>query len=102
MEALRDVTLAFFGLINTDSDEMFQTEAVLDIVFCCFVFFPETLWLLFEFVQLSREGEPPYPTHPISPTPRGYKDNIYKGEMSQVFLFLFWNDHSSGCAGSGG
>lgn len=35
-ETLRDVTLAFFRLINTDSDEMFQTEVALDIVFCCF------------------------------------------------------------------
>lgn len=39
VETLRDVTLAFFGLINTDSDEMFQTEVALNIVFC-FFFFP--------------------------------------------------------------
>lgn len=45
---------------------------------------------------------PPSPPPPISPTSRGHKDNIYKGEMSQVFLLLFWNYHSSGCAGSGG
>lgn len=98
-ETLRDVTLAFFGLINTDSDEMFQTEVALDIVFC-WVFFPGLCGRCLCLCSRVAKGNATPP--PISPTPRGHKDNIYKGETLQVFLLLFWNNHSSGCAGSGG
>lgn len=85
VETLRDVTLAFFGLINTDSDEMFQTEVALDIVF--WGFFPGTLRPLSVFVQPS---SPTLPTPRLSLLPPAVIKTIFiKGKCRRFFCYYF-------------
>lgn len=75
------------GVINSDSDEMFQTEVALHIVF--WGFFPGTLRPLSVFVQPCSKGErPPLPiTSP--PTPAVLRTIFVKGKCGRFFCYYF-------------